>query len=43
MTSPDHQDVETGPRAAAISNAIVKLLREYTGRGPTRGPHDDRR
>ena len=36
MTSPDQQDVETGPRAAAISNAIVKLMREYTGRGPTR-------
>ena len=36
MTSPDQQDGETGPRAAAISNAIVKLMREYTGRGPTR-------
>jgi len=36
MTSPDQQDVENGPRAAAISNAIVKLMREYTGRGPTR-------
>lgn len=36
MTSPDHPDVDTGPRAAAISNGLVKLLREYTGRGPTR-------
>jgi uncharacterized protein YbcI len=34
MTSPDH--MEAGPRAAAISNAIVQLLHEYTGRGPTR-------
>ena len=34
MTSPDHS--EAGPRAAAISNAMVQLLHEYTGRGPTR-------
>jgi uncharacterized protein YbcI len=34
MTSPDQ--MEAGPRAAAISNAIVQLLHEYTGRGPTR-------
>jgi uncharacterized protein YbcI len=34
MTSPDQ--TETGPRAAAISNAIVRLLHEYSGRGPTR-------
>ncbi|HKN92856.1 MAG TPA: Na-translocating system protein MpsC family protein [Thermoleophilaceae bacterium] len=33
MTSPDQ--MEAGPRAAAISNAIVQLLHEYTGRGPT--------
>lgn len=36
MSSPDHRDSGTGPRAAAISNAIVGLLHEYTGRGPTR-------
>ena len=34
MTSPDQ--MEAGPRAAAISNAMVQLLHEYTGRGPTR-------
>jgi uncharacterized protein YbcI len=34
MTSPDHK--EAGPRAAAISNGMVQLLHEYTGRGPTR-------
>ena len=36
MTSPDHKELDAGPRAAAISNAIVRLLHEYTGRGPTR-------
>jgi uncharacterized protein YbcI len=36
MTSPDHRELETGPRAAAISNAMVQLLHAYTGRGPTR-------
>jgi uncharacterized protein YbcI len=36
MTSPDHREADVGPRAAAISNAIVQLLHEYTGRGPTR-------
>jgi uncharacterized protein YbcI len=36
MTSPEHRELETGPRAAAISNAMVQLLHEYTGRGPTR-------
>ena len=35
MTSPDHSELGAGPRAAAISNAIVQLLHEYTGRGPT--------
>jgi len=25
-----------GPLTAAISNAVVRLLRDYTGRGPTR-------
>jgi uncharacterized protein YbcI len=36
MTSPDHAELEAGPLAAAISNAMVGLLHEYTGRGPTR-------
>lgn len=36
MTSPIQQERDAGPRAAAISNALVKLIREYTGRGPTR-------
>ena len=25
-----------GPMSAALSNAVVRLVREYTGRGPTR-------
>ena len=36
MTSPDHSELEAGPRAAAISKAMVQLMHEYTGRGPTR-------
>jgi uncharacterized protein YbcI len=36
MSSPDHEELERGPRSAAISNAMVQLLQEYTGRGPTR-------
>jgi uncharacterized protein YbcI len=36
MTSPDHEERTTGPRAAAISNMMVQLLHTYTGRGPTR-------
>jgi uncharacterized protein YbcI len=36
MPSPDDRELEAGPRAAAISNAMVQLLHEYTGRGPTR-------
>ena len=36
MTSPDYAELEAGPLAAAISNAMVGLLHEYTGRGPTR-------
>lgn len=35
MTSPGHEELELGPRAAAISNAIVQLLHDYSGRGPT--------
>jgi uncharacterized protein YbcI len=34
MSSTEH--VSTGTVAAAISSATVKLLHEYTGRGPTR-------
>jgi uncharacterized protein YbcI len=38
MPSEDDQDVPVvaGEKLAAISNATVKLLAEYTGRGPTR-------
>ena len=36
MTSPAHEEHETGPRSAAVSNSMVQLLHEYTGRGPTR-------
>jgi len=30
------QAAEGGPLGAAISNAVVRLLAEYTGRGPTK-------
>jgi uncharacterized protein YbcI len=36
MTSPTHEEHETGPRSAAVSNSMVQLLHAYTGRGPTR-------
>ena len=29
-------EVRTGPRNTAIANDIVKLVRHYTGRGPTK-------
>jgi uncharacterized protein YbcI len=29
-------DLPQGPRSAAISNMVVRLVSEYTGRGPTR-------
>lgn len=32
--SPQRQD--SGSRAAAISNAVVQITSEYTGRGPTK-------
>lgn len=35
MTSPANEELELGPRAAAISHAIVQLLHDYSGRGPT--------
>lgn len=31
-----HEHPPTGSMSAAISNAIVRLLSEYTGRGPTK-------
>jgi uncharacterized protein YbcI len=31
-----HEHPQTGSTSAAISNAIVRLLSEYTGRGPTK-------
>lgn len=34
MTSPEVQATR-GESAQAISNAVVRLLRDYTGRGPT--------
>jgi uncharacterized protein YbcI len=34
--STEEQHSSAGSLPAAISNAIVRLLREYTGRGPTR-------
>lgn len=34
MTSPEAH-VSRGEAAQAISNALVRLLRDYTGRGPT--------
>jgi uncharacterized protein YbcI len=37
MTSQtDPERPSGGPLSTAISNAIVRLLREYTGRGPTK-------
>jgi uncharacterized protein YbcI len=35
MSSTDHQPAE-GTQNAAIANAVVHLINEYTGRGPTR-------
>jgi|SRR5215211_3631856 len=36
MAATDDQRSERGTMAAAISNAVVRLTREYTGRGPTK-------
>ena len=44
MPSPHEDHHSTGSRTAAISNLVVRLMSEYTGRGPTRAPtymHDD--
>jgi uncharacterized protein YbcI len=35
MSAPDQREL-SGPRAAAISNAVVRIVHEYTGRGPTK-------
>jgi uncharacterized protein YbcI len=36
MPSPQSDPTTTAPQGLAISNLIVRLLSEYTGRGPTR-------
>jgi uncharacterized protein YbcI len=36
LSSSTDPSLTTGSTAAAISNAIVRLLSEYTGRGPTK-------
>jgi uncharacterized protein YbcI len=36
MTQPSADRVAHGARAAAISNAVVRLLSEHTGHGPTK-------
>ena len=35
-TRPDSDHRTNGATAAAISNAVVRVLHDYTGRGPTR-------
>ena len=36
MPTTDQPPTERGTMALAISNAVVRLTREYTGRGPTK-------
>src|SRR5512132_47987 len=36
MPSPQSDPTATGAQGLAISNLIVRLLSDYTGRGPTR-------
>ncbi len=36
VVPPDEEAPTDGARAAAVSNLLVRLLAEYTGRGPTR-------
>ncbi len=36
MTEPRLELAQAGQQAAAISNFVVRLLSEYTGRGPTK-------
>jgi uncharacterized protein YbcI len=43
MRTPEEHQVD-GPLLAALSNAVVRIVHEYTGRGPTRARtsiHDD--
>jgi uncharacterized protein YbcI len=35
MSSPQFDPTTSGPRGLAISNLVVRLLSDYTGRGPT--------
>ena len=36
MPSAQFDPTTTGPHGLAISNLVVRLLSEYTGRGPTK-------
>ena len=36
MTSPGEENATAGSLASAISNLVVRITSEYTGRGPTR-------
>jgi len=36
MTSPPDHTAHTGTLASALSNLVVRITTEYTGRGPTR-------
>ena len=36
MPGQEAEDAASGPRGAAISNLVVRVVSDYTGRGPTR-------
>ena len=36
MSGTEHEHPAGGSHGAAVSNAVVRLMSEYTGRGPTR-------
>ena len=36
MPGQEAEDAASGPRGAAISNFVVRVVSDYTGRGPTR-------
>ena len=36
MPGIEHEDPRRGTRGAELSNAVVRLMSEYTGRGPTK-------
>ena len=36
MPGTEHEHPAGGSQGAAVSNAVVRLMSEYTGRGPTR-------